>query len=771
MKNKPGILSNVAKSGFVRSVITRVLAIFITVSIIIAAIAFSSFTTEIRRSILSDRQRQLAVVEKTISERMEEITSIAYNIGNDPAFYLEPVPNNSAATTEMAKMLERYLVGNNFIEHLAYCRAAQPDDIYTPKGVRSLREFLVTSLGIAKSEAEETVRKIHQDPKTRILISGEGANAYFTYGYPLPQLSTKPQAHVLMMIPVKEVQRLLETLLINSNGAAAVFDAEGNKIYGTGNPDDVFDLSDFVANGIEEEDYKAPSGQRYVLQKIVSNTNSWTYVSVMRHSDTLTGLANKQVAFIAAVLALLVTAVVAMLASVIRQFRPISNLAAQVAGEKQNGGAGGKVVDERVLLSDTIATLQDDSAQKQKYETAFYEADAASKAKSAFLSSMSHDIRTPMNAIIGMTALARKHIGDQAYVDECLQKVQLSSDYLLDIINNVLDMSRIESGRIPITKETVMLPALIDNVVSLMTSSVEAKRQTLTVDISGIKQTAVVGDSIRIMQVFINILSNAVKFTPERGRIALQAWQTPADDTQFGNYTFTFTDTGIGIPPEFIDKVFDTFSRADGLVTSETEGTGLGMAIAKKLVELMDGDISCESVLGQGTAFTVTMRMQYAIQTEGLSHITTPGRMHVNQTGYTVADLTGKRILLVEDNLMNREIACRIISETGAEVVEVCNGKEGVEAFAERPSGYFDLIFMDIQMPVMNGYEATAAIRSMEREDACTIPIYAMTANTFDEDVRQVKAAGMNGHIGKPYTPSALYHVLATVLQRGDCAL
>lgn len=766
MKEKARIFSDILKSGFVRSVAMRALAIFIIVGIIITAFTFFSFMSDLRHSILEDRQNQLSVVEKTISGRMDEIISIAYNIGTDPALYLEPMANDPISDHEMARLLERYLVGNSFIEHLAFCRTAEPDTIYTSHGKRSLSEFYISNLHMNKDEVPEIIRNIHSCAQTKITMAGSGDNSFFAYAYPLPQLSAKPLAHVLMLIPVREVDQLLETLLINSNGEAIVFDAEGNKIHSTGNLDDDLDLINFMKSGTEEMNYKAPSGRKYVLQKVVSETNRWTYVSVMRESDTLTGLANKQIAFIAAILALIIAAVVIMLASVIIQFKPISNLAAQVADKKQTAGVNEKIVDERTLLSDTIASLQDDSAQKQKYETAYYEAEAASKAKSAFLSSMSHDIRTPMNAIVGMTALARKHIEDQAYVDECLKKVQDSSDYLLDIINNVLDMSRIESGRIPITKEAILIPDLIGNVVSLMTSSVEAKHQTLEVDISGIKQPAVIGDNVHISQVFINILSNAVKFTPEYGKLSLKVTQLEADDTRFGSYTFVFGDTGIGIPPEFIGHVFDTFSRADGTVASMTEGTGLGMAIAKKLVELMDGTISCESELGKGTVFTVVMRMMYAGDEEAKS-LAAAGKSGGNdQACDALTNFKGKRILLVEDNMMNREIARRIIIETGIEVVEASNGKEALDAFTEHPEGYFDLIFMDIQMPVMNGYEAAAGIRSSSRADAKTVPIYAMTANTFDEDVRRVEAYGMNGHIGKPYTPPILYHVLNKEFQK-----
>ena len=757
-KEKPG-----RKSAFVRSVILRVMAIFIIASLIIAGVAVSSFTSEIRRSVLGERMKQLHSVENTISERMSEIISIAYHIGTDSAFYLEPVTDNPTDSIELKEQLARYLVGNSFIRHLAFCRTAEPDIIYTAKGEHSLREFFVSSIGVPPEAVAQIVRDIQESNTTQVAVFGSGESTCFTYAYPLPQLTSKPQAHILMMMPVKNVQPLFEELLANGNGMAAVYDAEGKLIYRVGSPDATIDFPDYLKNGNSEEEYDAPSGQKYVLQKVVSETNSWTFVSAIRYEDTLTGIANRQITLIILILLLLVVVVIVMLFSIIRQYRPIRKLAAQVAAAHPDASADGKFIDERTLLSDTIAALKDNSKQRQKYEAAYYEAEAASKAKSAFLSSMSHDIRTPMNAIIGMTAIAQKHIGDREYVDKCLKKIQVSSNYLLEIINNVLNMSRIEAGHIPIAKAPLLIPALIDSVVSLMTSSAEAKAQTITVDLSSVTHPAVIGDSIHIVQVFINILSNAVKFTPEGGKISVRVEQLETGNLQYGDYVFSFADTGIGIAPEYIDKVFETFFRADTGVTAATEGTGLGMAIAKKLVELMDGTIQCKSKLGQGTTFSVTLRMEYADEENALSLAATSGLSPLNQEEVAAPELSGKRILLAEDNLINREIAHRIICETGAEVVDANNGKEAVALFSVQPVGFFDLIFMDIQMPVMNGFDAATAIRSLQRADAKTVPIYALTANTFDEDVRQVKAVGMDGHLGKPYNPTVLYQLLSAV--------
>ena len=556
------------------------------------------------------------------------------------------------------------------------------------------------------------------------------------------------------------------TLCLRKDAERSPLRREYNPIYHIGENSGI-SLTDFVSGAESEKSVKSPSGESFILQKVVSEGNSWTYVSVTHRSDTLSGLANRLLAFIVLVLLILLVAIIIMMISVIYQYKPIAKLAAEAAGEGEPDGRS-KPIDERALLSDTLATLRGDSEQKQKYQTAYYEAEAASKAKSAFLSSMSHDIRTPMNAVIGMTALSLKHKDDPAYVEDCLKKVQSSSEYLLDIINNVLDMSRIESGRIPIKSEPVSITVIIDSVISLMTSGAEAKGQTIETDISGIRQTAVLGDSVHIIQVFVNIVSNAVKFTPEGGRITVKAIQTDCDGEGFVDYVFTFTDTGVGIPPEFIDRVFETFSRADDATGSKTEGNGLGMAIAKKLTELMNGKIYCESVPGKGTTFTVKLRMNLANEAEAEIAEPVNGRTHGadGDSSKTSVDLSGRHILLAEDNLINRQIAHSIISETGAGTDEAKNGKEAVDAFMKSPEGYYDIILMDIQMPVMNGYEATEAIRSSGRSDARTVIIYAVTANTFDEDVRNVKAAGMNGHIGKPYDPEKLYKILSRELKR-----
>ena len=760
MGEKTGIFHYIRKSGFVRSVFVRVLAIFIVVSIAIAAIAFFSFASEIRKNILSNRQNQLEAVEDTISKRMDEISSIAYNIGGDSTFYLEPVAGEKYSGYEMSNTLARYLVGNSFIEHLAYYRLSEPDKIYVSSGERSFAEFFVTSLGMSREAAEETICHIRETKTNTVktLTFERIGKTFFSYTYPLPQFSSKPQAFVLILIPLETIAPIFEPLLSSANSELAVFDADGNEIYRVGTLDDGLPLADSVRDTAGEKEFSF-NGTDYILQKVVSDTNGWTYVSAMRRSETFSGLANKLLIFIVSLLVLMLVAVVAMLVSIVSQYQPITNLAGTVTEESGDGGEN-ETLDERVVLSNTIALLKDDSTQKQRFENAYYEAEAASRAKSAFLSNMSHDIRTPMNAVVGMTALALRHADDADYVRECLKKVQVASNYLLDIINNVLDMSRIESGRVTLSEEVIDLEQMVSGLTTILHQSVEDKGLTLTVTVEKLADRLVLGDNTKLLQVCVNILSNSVKFTPAGGRISLSLAELDTAAVGFGNYRFTFSDTGIGMSEAFVGQVFDTFSRASGSDASKVEGTGLGMAIAKNLVELMGGTIECQSTVGKGTTFIVNLPMKLAAGLDAPQKKAAPAAEGQSKRGTGVLNLTGKRVLLAEDNAMNREIACIMIGETHAEVVTALNGQEAVDAFKDQPVGYFDVILMDIQMPVMDGYEATAAIRSMQRPDATTVPIYAMTANTFDEDVRQVLDAGMNGHLGKPYMPETLYALL-----------
>ena len=543
---------------------------------------------------------------------------------------------------------------------------------------------------------------------------------------------------------------------------------------------------------------------------------------------------------------------------------------------------------EKVLLASMDVT-QEKKAEiesRQALKEAYRSAENANRAKTEFLSNMSHDIRTPMNAIVGLTAIAGANIESQDRVIECLSKITKSSRHLLGLINEVLDMARIESGKMTLAQEDFNLPDLVDNLITITKPVIDEHKHNLDIHINHIEHESVCGDSLRIQQVFVNLMSNAVKYTPDGGNITFSIEEKPNGFSELGCYEFTIEDNGIGMSPEFQKIMFDPFSRADDHRTTRVQGTGLGMAISRNIVNLMNGNIKVESTLHKGTKITVTIYLElkekekeqdrnlmnlpvlvvdddktccestvatlkeigitgewvlsgreavercYAhhelkndyfavildwkmpdmdgietarqirkrigkeitiivltsyefseIEEEAKaagvdafiakplfrSRLTatlrqfTSGRKEKTARNYldelSEADYTGKRILLVEDNELNREIAVEILQMTGAEVETAENGKIAVEKVEASPKGLYDLIFMDIQMPVMNGYEATAAIRSLPGEQG-KLPIVAMTANAFAEDVQLAKNTGMNGHIAKPLDMNKLNDVL-----------
>lgn len=547
----------------------------------------------------------------------------------------------------------------------------------------------------------------------------------------------------------------------------------------------------------------------------------------------------------------------------------------------------GKVENVLLVSQDITQEKFTEMESRKALKDAYEMANQANIAKTEFLSNMSHDIRTPMNAIIGMTAIAGANIDNEERVLDCLGKISRSSRHLLGLINEVLDMSSIESGKISLTEEEFNLSDLVDNLVAMINPSIEAYRHNFEVHLDKIEHEEVCGDSLRIQQVVTNILSNAVKYTPSGGKIRFKIEEIPTPSLELGCYKFTIEDNGIGMSEEFQKIMFEPFTRADENHTSKVQGTGLGMAIAKNIVHMMNGSIDVVSKSGVGSRFTVTIFLKlqdretkkieelidlpvlvvdddrvccentvkilddigingewvmsgeeavnrvveryekgdnyFAViidwKMPGMDGIETtkqirrkvgkditiiilsaydyseienearaagvdefiakplfrsrltaklkslldgkPGKSAKNYLDdIAECDFTGKRILLVEDNELNSEIASEIIHMSGAETEIARNGKEAVEKFAETQKGFYDLIFMDIQMPIMNGYEAASAIRALDRSDALEIPIVAMTANAFVEDVVMAKNAGMNEHISKPLDMNKLCEVM-----------
>lgn len=526
-------------------------------------------------------------------------------------------------------------------------------------------------------------------------------------------------------------------------------------------------------------------------------------------------------------------------------------------------------------------------AQAEQLRSALKTAEEANRAKSDFLSRMSHDIRTPLNAVLGMKDIADAHLDDPVRVRDCLKKIGLSGQHLLGLINDVLDMSKIESGEMVLREDSMSLPEVLENVVAIMQPQFSEKNQHFSIRLRSVVHEQFLSDALRLRQIFINILSNAYKFTPANGTVSMEVCEKQAVDG-IARFSFTITDTGIGMKPEYLTHIFTAFSREKDSRVDKTEGTGLGMAITKKFVDMMGGTIEVSSELGKGTCFRVELPLkieerqfvkgefsglriiitdddaamcEYMAEMLGQLGIHTDwvdsgvqtvemikaakqnGEMYdavlldwkmpdldgfettrrirelcgsqlpvliisaydwsdvekdakkAGVTGFLqkpifvstlihglqryvlggqpvrevqVADIgagfAGRRFLLIEDNALNQEVARELLAGMGAEVDTASDGAEGVEKFRQSPDGFYDVILMDVQMPVMNGYEATKAIRTLNREGAKTVPVLAMTADAFAEDIQAAKDAGMNGHMAKPLDRSTLWREIGRYL-------
>lgn len=398
-----------------------------------------------------------------------------------------------------------------------------------------------------------------------------------------------------------------------------------------------------------------------------------------------------------------------------------------------------------------ITDVTQEHDDRERIEAAVVVAEQANAAKSRFFSSMSHEMRTPMNGIVGMTAIAKRSLDDRDRVLDCLNKIDFSSKHLLALINDVLDMSKIESGKLALVSEPFDLAELLHGLEAILRPQCEAKGQTLTLSIE-IRHPRLVGDTLRLSQIFMNLLSNAGKFTPEGGTISLTARERE-QRAGSATYRFTVTDSGIGIAPEAQKTIFTPFERASDTTVRRTAGTGLGLAITKNLVSAMGGQITVKSTLGQGTSFIVDLDLP--LQEGDVPEPAACEAVTLDETSFA-----GKRFLLAEDNAINQEIAVELLSAYGARVDAVDDGKQALEKFAAAEPGDYDAILMDIQMPVMDGYEAARAIRACGHPQAKTILIVAMTANVFAEDVLAAKNAGMDAHIPKPMDIARLYQVM-----------
>ena len=391
---------------------------------------------------------------------------------------------------------------------------------------------------------------------------------------------------------------------------------------------------------------------------------------------------------------------------------------------------------------------------REALSKALDEAERASRAKTTFLNNMSHDIRTPMSAIVGFTKLAGDNADDPVLVRDYLSKVSVSSQHLLSLINDVLDMSRIESGKFTIEESEVHIPDVISDLTTIVQASVEEKNLEFNVDTKGLVHEDVVTDRLRLNQVLLNILSNAIKFTPEGGRIDFALTEEKGFDDGCAHLEFRVKDNGIGMSDEFRKTIFEAFTRERTSTVSGIQGTGLGMAITKNIVDMMNGTITVDSTEGKGTEFRVYLKCRICESA--------PEEKKENKH----VDFTGRKILLAEDNVLNQEIALAILNNAGFTVDVANDGTEAVAKMKESPAGTYDVILMDIQMPKMDGYEAARLIRALDDPEKASVPVVAITANAFEEDRKSAYEAGMNGHLAKPYDIDKMMAVLSEILDK-----
>lgn len=391
--------------------------------------------------------------------------------------------------------------------------------------------------------------------------------------------------------------------------------------------------------------------------------------------------------------------------------------------------------------------IEHEMKQKKLLQDTLSMAESASHAKTMFLSNMSHDIRTPMNAIIGFTTLALNHISEQAMVKTYLDKIKSSSNHLLSLINDVLDMSRIESGKMKINKTVSTVEKIVGDVDTVMQSQIQMKHLEYSLIKRGILTRPVMMDGLRLNQILINIVGNAVKYTPEYGKVQFMITEMPSISDNTSSYQFRIKDNGIGMSKKFLEKIFTPFERDENKAIAKIQGTGLGLAITKSLVDIMEGSIFVKSEEGKGSEFLVCFDLENAKEGE----LSVEEKKENVYESSVIDSFKDVRILLVEDNELNREIATELLKSVGFILDEAENGSQAVQMVNDSPAGYYKVILMDVMMPVMNGYESTKKIRSLEDKAKANVPIIAMTANAFEEDKNQAIECGMDKFVSKPF--------------------
>lgn len=412
----------------------------------------------------------------------------------------------------------------------------------------------------------------------------------------------------------------------------------------------------------------------------------------------------------------------------------------------------------KILADEKLAVLDKLEKSQDALTRAVHEAQRANQSKSQFLSNMSHDIRTPMNAVIGFTDLALENLDNKEQIKDYLEKIKASGNHLLLLINDILDMGKIESGKITLNEETCNMVEILKTSCSMLNAQANQKKLHLELDVAGITDEYVVCDRLRMNQVLLNCAGNSIKFTPEGGLIRINARQLESEFENRARYEIKILDSGIGMSKEFLSRIFDPFEREKTSTISKIQGTGLGMSITKSLVEMMYGTIDVDSVVGEGTTYTIVLNLQIASKEEIEEELSATSDTHSKEE--MLSAVKGKKALIVDDNEINRTVASLALSSFEMLSEEVVDGKEAVDRLKSCEPTDFDIVLMDIQMPVMDGYEATDAIRGLLDKDIASIPIVAMTADAFDEDKKKCEAHGMNGHVSKPFEMDELLEII-----------
>ena len=406
--------------------------------------------------------------------------------------------------------------------------------------------------------------------------------------------------------------------------------------------------------------------------------------------------------------------------------------------------------------------LREEMRQRILLQDALSMAHHANQAKSTFLASMSHDLRTPMNAILGFTGIALNNMDDPQRVEECLQKILSSSKHLLNLLNDILDVSRIESGKIQIQEEAMDLKDMAEWLNDLFQPQVDERDLSFVLDFSQIKNSLVYGDPLRLNQILVNLIGNAIKFTEPGGNVVVRCYQQRTAPTGYGTYEFSVKDTGCGMSPEFLDHIFEPFTRDDIEPVRKTEGTGLGMSITKNLIDMMGGTIEVSSKLGLGSQFVVRvdLRLQDDSQEAFYKQVESGVAILSKKKLPKRAKFRGKRALIADDDDLSREILCELLKEQGFTVEEANDGQQALQKVAESEPFHYDAILMDMHMPNMDGSTATKAIRLLDRDDTAHLPIIATTANAFSEDRRDALDSGMTEYVSKPINIHRLLDIL-----------